>query len=50
MHWFHIPKKIHNENAIREYEREESRKLGRWIKWLVLPVLLILLAIWLLWR
>ena len=51
MHWFHLPKVTHNEDAIREYELRESQKLGRWIKGIViigLPV--ILLVIWLIRR
>ena len=47
MHWYHIHKTIHNEDAIREYEREESRRLGRWIKRLLFAAIpLILLILW----
>lgn len=50
MHWEFLPKVIHNKEAIREYEREESRRLGRWLKFLIagLPILLIIL--WFLFR
>ena len=50
MHWFHLPKEVHNEDVIREYERAESRRLGRWIKWLIAALPLILLVIWLIRR
>ena len=43
MHWYHLPKVKHNENAVREYERGESQKLGRWIKRLVIALPFILL-------
>ena len=46
MHWFHLPKSVHNEDVIREYERRESRKLGRWFVGLAIGVPLILLIVW----
>jgi hypothetical protein len=49
MHFDFPPKVVHNENAIREYEREENKRVGRWIKWLVLILLpVIFIAGWLL--
>jgi hypothetical protein len=50
MHWFHIPRVIHNEDAIREYERAESRRIGRLLRWLLLGLPLIVLGAWLLLR
>jgi len=50
MHWFHIEKTTHNENAIREYERGESKMIAGWLKWLAPAVPLILLIIWLKYR
>ena len=48
MHWYHIHKKTYNEDAIREYERAESRKIGKWIKRLLLVAIPVtLLIIWL---
>ncbi len=32
MHWFELPKDKRNEDAIRDYEREESRKIAGWLK------------------
>ena len=51
MHWENLPKVTHNEDAVREYEQMESRRIGKFLKklaFLVLPV--ILLLIWLLQR
>ena len=50
MHWFHLPKIIHDEDVIREYEYGESQKLGRWIKWLLIALPIILLIIWFVFR
>jgi hypothetical protein len=50
MHWFHVDKTIHNEQAVREYEREESRRIGRWLRWGWLLVPILLAALWLLFR
>jgi hypothetical protein len=47
MHWYHLPKVKHNEDAVREYERGESQKLGGWIKRLVIALPFILLVLWL---
>ena len=47
MHWFHISKTTHNEDAIREYERAESQKIWRWIKRVAIIVVpLALLILW----
>jgi hypothetical protein len=46
MHWNHLPKVLHNEDTIREYERGESKKIGRWIKWLMIILSLILILVW----
>ena len=52
MHWYHLPKVIHNADAIREYENQESKQMSRYVKRLVLiliPVILILF-VWFLLR
>ena len=47
MHWENLPKVTHNEDAIREYERLESKRIGKWLKGLFLILLpLILLSFW----
>ena len=46
MHWENLPKVTHNEDAIREYERAESEKIGKFLKrfsLLALPVSLLIL-------
>jgi len=43
MHWDNLPKVTHNEDAIREYEQEESRRITKLIKrlaWIILPIAL----------
>ena len=47
MHWYHLPKVKHNEDAVREYERGESQRLGRWVKCLVIALPFTLLIGWL---
>ena len=45
MHWEVLPKVIHNPDAVREYERQESRRIGRHIRRILLiavPIVLIL--------
>ena len=32
MHFDFLPKVTHNEDAIREHERQESRRIRRWLK------------------
>lgn len=52
MHWNFLPKVIHNADEVREYERQESKRINRFVKrfvLIVLPVILIL-AVWLLLR
>jgi predicted RND superfamily exporter protein len=51
MHWEKLPKVVHDEEAVREYEQEESRQIAKSLKraaWIVLPVALVI--IWLLLR
>jgi len=49
MHWENLPKVTHNEDAIREYEREESKKIAKWLKRLALFVFpVVLLILWVL--
>jgi len=49
MHWEFLPKVTHNEDAIREYEREESNIIGKWLRRLALFVLpVVLVIIWIL--
>lgn len=43
MHWENLPKVVHNEDAIREYEREESQRIAKLLKraaWIVIPMAL----------
>jgi hypothetical protein len=45
MHWEKLPKVVRNEDAIREYEREESKRLAKLLKrfvWIALPVALLI--------
>jgi hypothetical protein len=46
MHFDFLPKSTHNEDAIREYEHEESRRIKRWLKRLFILLPLILLLAW----
>ena len=51
MHWEKLPEVKHNEDAVRDYEREESQRIAKLIKraiWIALP--LALLITWLLGR
>ena len=51
MHWEKLPKVVHNEDAVREYEQEESKRIAKLLKravWIALPVAL--LIGWLLWH
>ena len=51
MHWEQPPNVVHNEDAVREYEREESKRLAKLLKraaWIALPVAL--LIGWFLWH
>jgi len=32
VHWENLPKATHNEDAIREYEREESKRIVKLLK------------------
>jgi hypothetical protein len=51
MHWYDLPKVTHNEDAIREYDRAESQRLGRWIKRLLFAAIpLVLLILWLIYH
>ncbi|HUI89298.1 MAG TPA: hypothetical protein VLX61_11315 [Anaerolineales bacterium] len=48
MHWEKLPKVTHNEDEIREYERQESRRINHHLRGLIyiaLP-LLVLLIVW----
>jgi hypothetical protein len=43
MHWEKLPKVEHNEDAVREYERDESKRIAVLLKhvaWIVIPVAL----------
>jgi hypothetical protein len=51
MHWENLPKVTHNEDAIREYEQEESQRIAKWLKravWFALPIALVI--VWLITR
>lgn len=51
MHWEKLPQVVHNEDAVREYEQEESKQIAKSLKraaWIILPIVLVLC--WLLWR
>ncbi len=50
MHFDFLPKVTHNEDAIRELEREENQRIKRWLKRLALLIPAILLLAWLLLR
>ena len=51
MHWENLPKVTHNEDAMREYERAESKRIGKWLKMPALFILpLVLLILWILSR
>jgi hypothetical protein len=51
MHFDFLPKVIHNEDAIREYEREESGRVKRWVKRFVLAAIPVLVLVaWLILR
>lgn len=46
MHWENLPKVVHNEDAIREYERGESKRIAALLRraaWIVIPVALAIL-------
>jgi hypothetical protein len=47
MHFDFLPKVTHNEDAVREYEREENHRIRRWLKRLVIALPFILLIVWL---
>ncbi len=47
MHFDFLPKVTHNEDAIRELERQESRRIARWLKRILIPLPIVLLLIWL---
>jgi hypothetical protein len=47
MHFDFLPKVTHNEDAIREHERRESRRIARLLKRLVIVLPFILLIAWL---
>jgi len=47
MHFDFLPKVTHNEDAVREYEREENLRIRRWLKRTVVTFPLILLLVWL---
>lgn len=45
MHWDELPKVKHNEEAAREYEREENKRIAIALKraaWIILPVALLI--------
>ena len=48
MHWEVLPKVTHNPDAVREYERQESRRIGRTIRRLLLIVVpsALILVVW----
>ncbi len=48
MHWESLPKVTHNEDAVREYERAESRRIKRWLLRLVIALPILILIGWLL--
>jgi len=51
MHWENLPKSTRNEEAIRDYEREESARIARLLKraaWVALPIALVIF--WWLWH
>jgi hypothetical protein len=50
MHFDFLPKVIHNEDAIRDYEREENRRLKLRIKWLIFAIPVVLVIVWLILR
>lgn len=51
MHFDFLPKVTHNEDVIREYERVENKKTGRWIKRAVVIALpVILFIVWIMRR
>jgi hypothetical protein len=48
MHFDFLPKVAHNEDAVREYERQENLRLRRRLRWLLLGLPIALLGAWLL--
>ena len=49
MHWEDLPKVTHNEDAIREYEHGENKRIAKYLgraAWIALPIALLIL--WLL--
>jgi hypothetical protein len=49
MHWEKLPEVKHNEDASRDYEREESKRIAKLVKraiWIALP-LAVLITWWL---
>ena len=49
MHWEDLPKVTHNEEEIRAYEQEESKRITKRLKKLALvivPIILFLLWLW----
>ena len=47
MHFDFLPKVTHNDDAIRQYEQEESRRIKRWLKRLLILLPVILILAWL---
>jgi hypothetical protein len=49
MHWFDLPKVTHNEDEIRAYEQEESKRISKRLKklaWGIAPIILFILWLW----
>lgn len=47
MHFDFLPKVTHNEDAVREYERDENRRIKRWVKRFAIFLPIVLLIAWL---
>ena len=41
MHFDFLSKVAHNEDAVREYERQENLRIRRWLKCLLIALLMI---------
>ena len=50
MHFDFLPKVTHNEDAVREYERDENSRIRRWLIRLVIFLPLVGFLVWLFFR
>jgi hypothetical protein len=46
MHFDFLPKVIHNEDAIRELERQENLRIRRWLRRVLIALPIIAALVW----